>query len=339
MRLHGFTGKDVTKELGAFVTDPPGLYFYRDVGVAIFTWHELRAAVGYDFGNKPVTTHYHSVEEFLHHEMPTFDMTEPSKEQYPDDQERAKAWKKKKAAARRKFYDDVDKLAAVGLAHRSKDGDVHLGMGARGDEIAAERARREAKRAARRGEVPSTETTAPVTKKVEPKALAEGTAPVVTIAQEVVTADDARERKAEVHALHSNSEATQKARRHGRKKLQKQIHKDEAGLRRWEEGKRLKAEQEKEERNLTNRQNDEMSAAGEEGKYESIAVSVRMQSEKNPTEGMSWVERNRYELEQERIKAATQEEEPFFGGLLDPSDEEEEESWLEPGEVSEDELW
>ena len=158
MRLHGFTGKDVTKELGAFVTDPPGLYFYRDVGVAIFTWHELCAAVGYDFGNKPVTTHYHSVEEFLHHEMPTFDMTEPSKEQYPDDQERAKAWKKKKAAARRKFYDDVDKLAAVGLAHRDANGDVHLGMGARGDEIVADRARRKAKRAIRRGEVPATET-------------------------------------------------------------------------------------------------------------------------------------------------------------------------------------
>ena len=227
MRLHGFTGKDVTEGLGAFVTDPPGLYFYRDVGVAIFTWHELRAAVGFDFGDKPVTTHYATVEEFLHHEMPTFDMTEPSAEDYPDPKSRAKAWKKKKAAARRKFYDDVDKLAAVGLAHRDANGDVHLGMGAWGDEIVADRARRKAKRATRRGEVPATETVAPAPKKAEPKALAEGAAPVVTVTQEVVQADVAPERDKEADALQFNSEAKLRGQRHRAKELQKEIDRDE----------------------------------------------------------------------------------------------------------------
>lgn len=186
MRLHGFTGKDLTKELGGFVSDPPGLFFYREVGVAIFTWHELRAAVGFDFGAKPVTTHYATVEEFLHHEMPTFDMTEPSEEDYPDPKERAKVWKKKKKAAVRKFYADVQALTPMGLARRDESGDVHLGMGNRSALIEADRAQRKARRAARRGEVPATETVTPAPRKAAPKALAESTAPVVDVKHEVV---------------------------------------------------------------------------------------------------------------------------------------------------------
>tara|TARA_B100000674_G_scaffold337443_1_gene282050 strand:+ start:1038 stop:1955 length:918 start_codon:yes stop_codon:yes gene_type:complete len=245
MRLHGFTRSDVTEGFDAYVTNPPGLFFYRDVGVAIFTWHELRAAVGFDFGDKPVTTHYATVEDFLHHEMPTFDMTEPSEEEYPDPKKRAEKWTKKKRAARRRFYDDVDKLAAVGLAHRDANGDVHLGMGARGDEIVADRARRKAKRQARRGEVPVTETVAPAPKKAAPKALAESTAPAIDVTHEEVQADVAPMRDKEADALHFNSEAKLRGQRHRAKELAKQIYREEAGLRAWEERTRL-AEEEKE---------------------------------------------------------------------------------------------
>ena len=240
MRLHGFTGNDIKEKFSSFVTTPPGLYFYRDIGVALFTWLELRDAVGFDFGQKPVTAHYSTIEKFLHHEMPTFDMTEPSEEEFCNPIKRAKAWKRKKEAARRKFYTDIEKLASVGLAWRDENGDVHLCMGIRVAEIEADRARRKAKRAHRRGESTAIEIVTPGPIKAVPQALPISKATDIDMRQEKIQTD--------VASVPMMDEATRRARTFNQRQIEKQAYKEEAGLRAWEERNRREEEQQAEKK-------------------------------------------------------------------------------------------
>ena len=165
---------------------------------------------------------------------------------------------------------------------------------------------------------------APAPKKAAPKALAESTAPVVAVTHEVVQPAKAPEREKEADALHANSEAKLRGQVHRAKELAKQVYREEAGLRAWEEATRLREEEKARLEEQEPAVEEQTSTASEEVEFESVAVRVRREREENPSLYMDWSERLQYEREQKRKAAEAAAAEPFLGGLFDHPEEEEE---------------